>query len=221
MILPGLITVKPEQTDIIYTLSDMVGQSFLEEGWTKELLFVLNEIGVKEERKLEISRSIIRNDFIVGAPYQCVHALPDFTAAIGGFLSSDLKGRTWDELEKEAMQLTADTVLTKTECDVLKKQMEKMAPISNFTWMIDDAKGSDFIYLFAVAVNLNNRRQGALRKVLTPFLDYAASHKIKCYLECYSDKTEEIYTHFGFENMQYLEDPAFSITERCMVKYPH
>lgn len=220
MKLPGLITVKPEQTDIIYTLSDMLGESFLEEGWSEVWLSSLDGIGATKERKLEISREIIRNNLNVGAPFECVYTLPDFSAAIGGYLSSELQGQIWNDLEDKSMGLLMQNLLSEEEKVILTERAKEMESISNFKWMLDDANGEDFIHYFAVGVDVRRRGQGALRKVLTPFLDYASDKNIKCYLECYSDRNEAIYAHFGYKTVERFKDPTFDIVERCMIKYP-
>lgn len=218
MDLPGLITVEPSQTKTIDQLATMMGTSFMEEGWTQVWLSILDEIGTSHERKLEISRAIIKSNFIVGAPYQCVRMLPDMSAATGAYLSSDLNGRIWNDLEDESMEIMIETILDENERTVLLKRAQQMERISNFKWMTDRTQGKDFIHFFAIGVAPEKRGSGAFRKLLTPFLNYADEQGIECYLECFSDKTEGIYSHFGFETIERFDDPAFAVTERCMAR---
>lgn len=220
MNLPGLIRVEPKQHDVIDKLSHMMGKSFLEEGWTKVWLEALDDIDASKERKLEISSAIIKSNFTIGAPYECVYMLPDMSGAIGGYLSTDLQGRIWNDLEDESTEAMARSVLSQEEQDVLMKRAEQMATISNFKWMADRTKHEPFIHFFAIGVDTKKRGSGTFRSLISPFLDYADEHAISCYLECYSDKTEGIYAHYGFETVERFEDPAFAIVERCMLRKP-
>lgn len=220
MNLPGLILIKPEDTADITSLSNMAGESFLEELWTDAWLSALDEIGTSAARKLEISQAIIKSNFTVGAPYQCVYALEDNSAVAGGYLASDLKGKRWIELEDQSFEHLCKRVLSIEEVRVLSDRFEKMKAISNFTWMYEDASTADFIHFFAIAVDVNKRGSGAFRRLLTPFLEYASTQKINCYLECYSEKTEAAYSHLGFELVKTYNDPAFQTYERCMIKHP-
>lgn len=221
MQLPGIVTVKPEQTDVIEKLAHIMGESFMEELWTRVWLESLDELETSAERKLEISRAIMKYDFIVGTPYQCCYMLPDMAAGAGAYLSSDLKGRIWNDLEDEASELMAKATLTEEEMAALAKRAEEMKPISNFKWMVDHAGGEDFIHFFSLAVNPEARGTGAFRRLMTPFFAYADAHGINCYLECYTDQLEGLYGHFGFEPVSRYSDPAFDIVERTMVRTPH
>ncbi len=217
MQLPGLITVQPEQREIIDELARMMGRSFMEERWTACWLSALD---ADDGRKLEISRAIMKYDFIVGAPYECCYLLPDLSAGTGAYLSSDLQGRIWSDLEDEAMAMMAESTLTDTEKAALSQRAKEMKGISNFSWMIEHAGNADFIHFFSIGVNADMRGSGAFRKLLTPFLAYADKQGINCYLECYHDRLESLYGHFGFETTQRFSDPAFDIVERAMVRSP-
>ena len=95
-----------------------------------------------------------------------------------------------------------------------------MEPISNFKWMIPETEGKDFIHFFSVGVNPDMRGSGAFRRLVTPFLDYADQHGLNCYLECYTDRLESLYGHFGFETEHRFTDPNFDVYERAMVRTP-
>ena len=112
MQLPGLVTVEPDQIETIEKLACMMGKSFMEELWTEAWLEALDEIGTTADRKLEISRAIMKYDFIVGTPFECCYMLPDMAAGTGAYLSSDLKGNIWSDLEDQATEMMAEAVLT-------------------------------------------------------------------------------------------------------------
>ncbi|WP_139652066.1 GNAT family N-acetyltransferase [Raoultibacter phocaeensis] len=220
MQLSGLVTVQPEQTKTIDKLASMMGVSFLEEPWTEVWLESLDAIGTTDERKLEISRAIMKYDFTVGAPHECCYMLPNFAAGAGAYLSSDLEGRIWNDLEDEAIEMMANAVLTEAEKAALFQRADEMEGISNFKWMVDETEGEAFIHFFSLGVNRDMRGSGAFRRLMTPFLEYADAHGINCYLECYSDHLESLYGHFGFRTVHRFRDPAFSVYERAMVREP-
>lgn len=220
MQLPGIVTVEPNQTETIEKLSLMMGKSFMEELWTTVWLETLDALGADRARKLEISQAIMKYDFTVGTPFQCCYMLPDMAAGTGAYLSSDLGGRIWVDLEEEGFKMMAEATLTEQEITALAKRAEEMKAISNFTWMIDHADGADFIHFFSIGVNSDMRGSGAFRRLMTPFFDYADQYGINCYLECYTDNLEGLYGHFGFETVHRFSDPAFDIVERSMVRTP-
>ena len=64
---PGLITIDPDQTDLVDAAARIIGVSFLEEGWTSTNLAAL---GGDEAlaRKREVSRAVIREEVVESAP---------------------------------------------------------------------------------------------------------------------------------------------------------
>ena len=73
---PGLITIKPDQADLVDAAARIIGESFLEECWTSTYL---SAIGGDEafDRKQEVSRAMIREEVVGSAPYGCAFILPD------------------------------------------------------------------------------------------------------------------------------------------------
>ena len=101
MNLPGLITVQPDRTEELDALARMVGTCYVT--W----LEALDELGIGRDRKLEITRAVIRSDYEVTAPYQCVYALPDRAGAANVYLRSELGDVDWTDLEEESGALLA------------------------------------------------------------------------------------------------------------------
>lgn len=221
MNLPGLITVTPDQTDELDALARMVGTCFLEEMWYVTWLEALDELGAGRERKLEITQAVIRSDFEVTAPYGCVLALPDGAGAANVYLRSELDDMEWAELEDESGALLAEQ-LTEEEIDVLGPRIEAMDPISSTSWPLERAAADeDFLYFISAGVDPARRGSGAFRRLFTPFLDYADQHGLKCYLDCYTDRLEQLYGHFGFEVVERRRTEDFPIEERLMIRKPH
>ena len=218
MNLPGLITVQPDRTEELDALARMVGTCFLEEMWYVTWLEALDELGIGRDRKLEITRAVIRSDYEVTAPYQCVYALPDRAGAANVYLRSELGDVDWTELEEESGTLLAE-VLTDEEIDVLGPRIEAMDPISSTSWPLERAAADeDFVHFISAGVDPEKRGSGAFRRLLTPFLEYADEHGLACYLDCYTERLEQLYGHFGFDTVERRSIDAFPIEERLMVR---
>ena len=218
MNLPGLITVQPDRTEELDALVRMVGTCFLEEMWYVTWLEALDELGIGRDRKLEITRAVIRSDYEVTAPYQCVYAMPDRAGAANVYLRSELGDVDRTELEEESGTLLAE-VLTDEEIDVLGPRIEAMDPISSTSWPLERAAADeDFIYFISAGVDPEKRGSGAFRRLFTPFLEYADEHGLACYLDCYTERLEQLYGHFGFETVERRSIDAFPIEERLMIR---
>lgn len=217
MNLPGLITVRPDQTDELDALARMVGTCFLEEMWYVTWLDVPV---ISEERKLAITRAVIRSDYAATAPYQCVYALPDRAGAANVYLRSELGDVSWPELEEESGMHLAEQ-LTDEELSVLGPRIEELDPISSTSWPLERAGADeDFIYFISAGVDPDKRGSGAFRRLFEPFLAYADEHRLDCYLDCYTDRLEQLYGHFGFETVERRNIDAFPIEERLMIRKP-
>lgn len=220
MNLSGLITVQPDQTEELDALATMVGTCFLEEMWYVTWLEALDELGIGTERKLEITRAVIRSDYAVTAPFQCVYTLPDRAGAANVYLRSELGDIDWTELEEESGALLAE-MLTDEEIAVLGPRIEAMDPISSTSWPLErTAPDEVFVYFISAGVDPEKRGTGAFRRLFTPFLAYADEHGLDCYLDCYTDRLEQLYGHFGFETVERRSIEAFPIEERLMIRRP-
>lgn len=218
MNLPGLITVQPDRTEELDALARMVGTCFLEEMWYVTWLEALDELGIGRDRKLEITRAVIRSDYEVTAPYQCVYALPDRAGAANVYLRSELPEGGWERLEEKSTLLMAAT-LTPEEGAVLGPRAEAMDLASSTSWPLERARADeDFIYFISAGVDPEKRGSGAFRRLFTPFLEYADEHGLACYLDCYTERLEQLYGHFGFETVERRSIDAFPIEERLMVR---
>ncbi len=220
MNLPGLITLRPEQTDLLAKAAQIIGNSFIEELWSEEWVSALDQFGATVERKKEILRATMLDELTSHARYQGAYMLEDETAAFGGFRYSELKGQTHTSLDAEVPGFLK-AIATPGEMEALAEQSIAMERISQFDWTRVRENEGDHIYLFAWAVDPEARGKGSLRRMIEPLFAYADENELNCYLECYSDHLQSMYEHFGFELIDVLSDPAFDITERRMVRHPH
>ena len=78
--------------------------------------------------------------------------------------------------------------------------------------------GSDDLDARLAGVDPEKRGSGAFRRLFTPFLEYADEHGLACYLDCYTERLEQLYGHFGFETVERRSIDAFPIEERLMVR---
>ena len=90
---------------------------------------------------------------------------------------------------------------------------------SSTSWPLErTAPDEDFIYFISAGVDPDKRGSGAFRRLFTPFLEYADEHGLACYLDCYTERLEQLYGHFGFETVERRSIDAFPIEERLMVR---
>lgn len=219
MNLPGIITISPDQPELLDTCARVLGDSFIEENWTATWLSCLDKLGASPARKQEILRAQYLDELGNHVPYQGAYLLEDGTAAAGGYLYSELQGNTHPQLQVASNKHFLGAV-TPEEREELAKQEQRMEAISDFDWARKLENEGDHIYFYMWAVDKNARGKGSLRRLITPFYDYANEHNLNVYLECYSDNLQSMYEHLGFELIDVLSDPAFDITERRMVRRP-
>lgn len=220
MNVPGLITVQPDQTDLLNKLSHMVGTSFLEERWYVTWLEALDAQGVDHTRKQIITQAAIRGDYQATAPYGCILTVPDYEAAANVYRKSELVDLPWPDLQEQAADVL-EAVLTHQEQQLLFERIEKMELISDSDWPLQVAHPEDdFLYIISIGVNPLQRGTGVFGRLFKPLLAYADDQGLDCYLDCYSDRLEQLYNHYGFEIVERKSDPTFTIHERCMVRHP-
>ncbi|WP_165042843.1 GNAT family N-acetyltransferase [Adlercreutzia sp. ZJ138] len=219
MRLPGIVTVNPADRSLIKRLATMMGDSFMEEQWTCEVLSVLPD---NSDRKREVSRTIILASMTGVAPADGCYTLNDSSALALAYLKSELGDTTWSQLEKRGAHVL-EAALSAEELTAIEKQEQRMEAVSVFNWEYEAAHEmgfDDFIHFVCLAVDTQARGSGSFRHLITPFFDYADAHNIPCFLETYSDKLEALYRHVGFQTIRTFCDPAFDIVERGMVRMP-
>lgn len=217
MQLPGLISVSPDDTATLKRVADMMGESFMEEMWFKTWLEALDPLGTSEARKLELMQAYFLADLSAMAQRQGVYALEDLTAATGGYLESEYDA-TGASAEAHFEQVGA--LLTPEEMAALEAREQQMSIISDFDWhraWPRDA-GEDYIYFSSWAVDKNARGTHALSRLLKPILAFADANGLDCYLECYADRLQSMYEHYGFRVVRELHDEQFPVYERCMIR---
>lgn len=220
MHVPGLITIQPEQTETLETLARMVGTSFLEEMWHVSFLEALDELGASKERKLVITQALIKADYEAMAPFGCCLALSDDAAATNLFLRSELGEDHWNDIDAYTERALAK-ILTQDEQRILTSRLEEMEAVFTSDWMFNSAApDEDFLYFNSIGVDASRRGSGVFGRLMKPILAFADERGIACYLDCYADRLQQIYEHYGFEVIEKKSSPAFDIVERCMVRQP-
>lgn len=216
---PGLITIAPDDRERAERAIVLLGDSFMEEMWFSTWLEALNAAGIDEKRKRALLHAVFADDVEAFAPYGAIHMLEDMTAAVGGYLFSELRGETLTSIEGKQAGRHFLAEASGEEVALLERREREMKPISSFDWAREHAQG-DHINFFAWAVDPNARGKGSLRRALEPFFAYADERNLNCYLECYADRLQSMYEHLGFELIDELHADGFNIYERRMVRYP-
>ncbi|MBC2888672.1 GNAT family N-acetyltransferase [Gordonibacter massiliensis (ex Traore et al. 2017)] len=219
MQLPGLVTVPHDQAALLDELAAMVGTCFLEEMWYATWLEALDDLGADRSRKLAITQAVIRADYEVTSPYGCVYTLDDRAGAANVYLRSELGGASWPALEEQSAR-RLESVLTADEQEVLVPRAEAMEPLSDTNWPLALAGDDDYLYFISAGVDPARRGSGAFGRLFKPFLVHADERGLRCYLDCYTDRLEGIYGHYGFETVERKTAPGFDLVERCMVRSP-
>ncbi len=221
MQIEGLVAPTAKDTAMLDELVDMMGESFMEENWTRALLDSLKD--ATYERKLEISRETMRADFLCGIEYPACFATPDLAGCAGAYLRSDLGEHTWSELEDAAHEEMAKRVLAPAELKTYLATAEKIAPVSDFSWEAARAAETgfdDFIHLYVLGVSKKARGTGAFRRLIEPIFAFADAKGVPCYLETYSDNLISLYEHVGFKQIKTLEAPGVALKETLMERLP-
>lgn len=219
MNLPGLECPSAHDRERIADLARMMGESFLEENWTRALLDALGP-GTTSERRLFVSSEIMRLEFTEGASIPACYALPDNAACAGAYLRSNLGDKSWSAFEAAAWERLARTTLTVEEAEKLAAEEARIAAVSVFDWEEEAACGSDYIHFYALGVDRTRRSSGAFRRLVEPFFTFADERGIPCFLETYSAQLESLYRHVGFETIRVFEEEGVDLVERCMVRRP-
>lgn len=218
MQLPGLITVSSDDEATLEHLANMMGESFLEEMWFDTWLAALDDLGTDRERKLAIMQAYFLDELSALAQHGAVYALEDLTAATGGYLASEL-GRAGQEHLETMRYERMEALLTEEEGRLLDEREQAMYVISDFDWhRAWPREGDDYIYFSSWAVDKGARGTHALSRLLAPILAFADANGLDCYLECYADRLQSMYEHFGFRVVRELHDDGFPVYERCMVR---
>ena len=220
MQLSGLISVSSDDGATLKRLADMMGESFMEEMWFKTWLEGLDALGASEAHKLEIMQAYFLDDLSAMAKRRGVYALEDLTAATGGYLASEYNAAA---PQPEAGQLGhVAALLTSEEAATLEAREQAMFAISDFDWhKAWPREADDYIYFSSWAVDKSARGTHALSRLLNPILAFADANGIDCYLECYADRLQSMYEHFGFRVVRELHDMQFPVYERCMIRPAH
>lgn len=222
MQLPGIITVSANQPERLERAALILGDSFIEEMWTATWLSALDELGATPQRKRELLHAFFMDELRSYLPFQGVYLLDDLSAAAQGYLASEQRASGCpahgDASAAAGSEFAA--CATAEERAALDAQEARMEAISQFDWTDALEGDADYIYFANWAVSSDARGKGSLRRMTTPFFDYADQHRLNCYLECYTDRLQSMYEHLGFEIVDVLSDPAFPVNERRMVRRP-
>ncbi len=216
MVIPDLKAVTANQVELLDALADMTGESFREEMWHVTFIDALDALGASEKRKLEITQKEIRANYSVTAPYGFVYTLEDYAGAVNIYRRSLAQGLTWEDFESRSLALL-ENEFSAEEKAVLLNRAEEMA-VFTADWVFDYLEeGEDFLYIASISIDPKKRGTGAFARLFTPLVAYAQQQNVPLFLDCFTDRLEGLYQHFGFDVLKRVSSPDFEIVERCMV----
>ena len=217
MHISGLVTVPESDEALVKRAVEIIGASFSEEQWFVAWADCLNALGATDERKRAVILAAVEDSLRAHLPYEGVYVLEDLSAAIGCYRASELGGLTHPEVE-ESRSACVDAITALEERALLEERARAMAPVSDFGWAPTASQGHDHIYAYALAVSPDARGTGALRRLFEAVFSYADREGLDVYLECYTDRLEQLYGHFGFELIDVLSVPELDLHEHRMVR---
>ncbi len=210
----GLITVSPDQTDLIQDLIVWMGKVYETEPYTQAFL---EGIRAKGDQVEQISQTIMRSFITSGAPVKRVYCTPDTNGCFIGYQRSeqDKPSTYYEQLSMDAVK--EDPCLGDKQAGLVFLQQTIMWPISDFEWYPDVVGDKDYIHIVNIGVKKEFQHTGTMNELFKPVLAYAQEQGLPVFLETYSDELEAMYQHYDFTTLEVLESPTTPLKERCMM----
>ena len=209
----------------------MMGESFLEELWTAELLSALSTARTPKASKRDawrVSRAIMREDFTLGAPCQCCYAAGGSRGLRGRLPEKRPAGQAHVGRHRDRGHVEA-WPMAFSRCNETMQPARAdgsaWLPSRCSTGKKTEAKADGRAPTSSISTRwasiARRRGSGAFRRLMTPFFDYADEHGIPCFLETYSEAAWKGCTRTSASRPSAnTATPGFAITERCMVRRP-
>jgi len=111
-------------------------------------------------------------------------------------------------------------LLSKEDFRSLRRNLKKHDRVMDLKWPYRHIDG-DFYYIKVVAVDPSLRGSGAFRRLMTPVIEDCARRGLPMVLESHDDRVADIYTHYGFETVEVIEEDGLEMRQHCMVLHPN
>ena len=220
MKLPHLVTVQPDDQQLLVNLSNMAGDSYLQNLWVRELLSGMPATSEGSDRERFLARALVLNDLVAAAPRQAVHCTSEGDGLIIAYQRSELGTPSWAQLMKDASASLVASVFSTEEIDGYEQQQHRMESVTVLDWVEREQNPGDFLHITLAATAETHHNAGTLRAMVEDVLAYADEAQLPVFVEVYSDMEEQLYEVFGFETVHEFKDAQVSITERCMRRNP-
>jgi len=142
--------------------------------------------------------------------------------------SSDLEGAAawmpsnkWPITFWKMVRVTSIWLMMKVVCKFGIKMMRRMMPLGRH---LDESHRRlapfDHFYLQTLGVDPEHQGKGYASRLLKPMFARLDEEGMPCYLETFTEKDVQIYTHFGFDMLEESEVPDTGITSWAMLRQP-
>lgn len=220
MKLPDLVTVQPDEQKVLVNLSNMAGDSYLQNLWVRELFSGMPATSDGSDRERFLARALVLNDLVTAAPRQAVHCTGEGDGLVIAYQRSELGTPSWAQLMKDASASLIASVFSTEEIDAYEQQQRRMEGVTVLDWVEREQNPGDFLHITLAATAEGHHGAGTFRTLVESVLAYADEAQLPVFVEAYSDMEEQLYEAFGFTTVHELKDAQVSIAQRCMRRDP-
>lgn len=111
-------------------------------------------------------------------------------------------------------------LLSKDDFKALMRNLKRYDKVMDLKWPYRHIDG-EFYYVKVVAVDHSLRGTGAFRRLMTPVIEGSALRGLPIVLESHDERVADIYTHYGFDTVELIEQEGLDIRQHCMVLQPN
>ncbi len=110
-------------------------------------------------------------------------------------------------------------LLSKEDFRTMWDNLKLYDKVMDLKWPYRHIKG-DFYYVKVVAIDPAIRGSGAFRKLMSPVLDGCDDRGLPIVLESHDERVAAIYSHYGFETVEVIEQDGLNVRQHCMIRRP-
>ena len=110
-------------------------------------------------------------------------------------------------------------LLSKEDFRTMWKNLKTYDKVMDLKWPYRHIEG-DFYYVKVVAIDPAIRGSGAFRKLMSPVLDGCDDRGLPIVLESHDERVAAIYSHYGFETVEVIEQDGLNVRQHCMIRRP-
>lgn len=197
----------------IEPLSQLMTDCYLNEPFTR-----LQLLGIEKKRARELFLAQCRGQIDAFCGRKVVYSLEGGGGLLIGYSDDELPGWKLVNVTMQSGRFVR-RILKKEDADILRENGEYMEKIHPGNWMAQHAPGNKF-HILALAVDRSLKGTGAMRKLITPFLDVCDGLHLPITMEVHNPEYLPIYEHFGFEVKAEIESELVDVRCYCLLRQP-